>query len=408
LLYFSFRQFSRHNDQNRSNDSEQLKNKLNQATSFFELTGDYIKQTKGNLQRIKNKMEEQHSNDEISLKELLEKTREWYAYLLSQWKIIVLAGVIGAAIGLAYSFLKKPVYTATLSFALEDEKSGGLGGALGLASSFGLDLGGGGGSIFTGANLTELFKSRAMVEQTLLSPVMHEGEKISLAEMYIQNNKWRDSWKDNVTFSSIQFLPNGDRKGYSRAQDSILGVMYTNLSTNGLSVGQKDKKVAIISIDVSSTDELFAKYFTEALVKQVSDFYIDTKSKKSRENMLILERQTDSIRRALNGAITGVAVANDNNFNLNPALNVRRAPSARRQVDVQANTAILTELVKQSELAKVTLRKETPLIQVIDRPILPLKKERFGKVKGVLIGGILAGFLMVLVLIARKFFKQLV
>jgi hypothetical protein len=36
-------------------------------------------------------------------------------------------------------------------------------------------------------------------------------------------------------------------------------------------------------------------------------------------------------------------------------------------VDVQANTAILTELVKQSELAKVTLRKETPLIQIIDR-----------------------------------------
>jgi hypothetical protein len=56
-----------------------------------------------------------------------------------------------------------------------------------------------------------------------------------------------------------------------------------------------------------------------------SDFYIDTKSKKSRENMLILERQTDSIRRELNGAITGVAVANDNTFNLNPALNVRRA-----------------------------------------------------------------------------------
>jgi uncharacterized protein involved in exopolysaccharide biosynthesis len=124
--------------------------------------------------------------------------------------------------------------------------------------------------------------------------------------------------------------------------------------------------------------------------------------------MLILERQTDSIRRELNAAITGVAVANDNTFNLNPALNVRRAPSARRQVDVQANTAILTELVKQSELAKVTLRKETPLIQVIDRPILPLKKEKFGKAKGIVMGGLLAGFLTVLVLIVRRFFKQLV
>ncbi|NDP22409.1 MAG: lipopolysaccharide biosynthesis protein, partial [Paludibacter sp.] len=146
---------------------------------------------------------------------------------------------------------------------------------------------------------------------------------------------------------------------------------------------------------------------TEALVKKVSDFYIETKSKKSRENMDVLERQTDSIRRELNGAITGVAVANDNTFNLNPALNVRRAPSARRQVDVQANTAILTELVKQTELAKVTLRKEMPLIQVIDAPILPLKKEKFGKAKGILMGGILAGFLMILVMVVRRILKEL-
>jgi hypothetical protein len=347
-------------------------------------------------------------NDEISLKELIDKAREWYVYLLSQWKIILVWGFIGAAIGLTYSFIKKPVYTATLSFALEDEKSGGgLGGALGLASSFGIDLGGGGGSVFTGSNLTELFKSRSMVEQTLLSPVVLDGKTVSLAEMYIQNKEWRESWNDIPKYKSIQFLPNADRKGFTRIHDSILGVIYTDLSKNGLTVGQKDKKVAIISIDVASTNELFSKYFTEALVKEVSDFYIDTKSKKSRENMDILERQTDSIRKELNGAITGVAVANDNTFSLNPALNVRRTPSARRQVDVQANTAILTELVKQTELAKVTLRKETPLIQIIDKPILPLNKEKVGKAKGIVVGGFLAGFLVVFGLIIRRVLNQI-
>jgi hypothetical protein len=347
-------------------------------------------------------------NDEISLKELIGKAREWYVYLLSQWKIILVWGFIGAAIGLTYSFIKKPVYTATLSFALEDEKSGGgLGGALGLASSFGIDLGGGGGSVFTGSNLTELFKSRSMVEQTLLSPVVVEGKTVSLAEMYIQNMEWREGWNDTPKYKSIQFLPNADRKSFTRVHDSILGVIYTDLSKNGLMVGQKDKKIAIINIDVASTNELFSKYFTEALVKEVSDFYIDTKSKKSRENMDILERQTDSIRRELNGAITGVAVANDNTFGLNPAMNVRRAPSARRQVDVQANTAILTELVKQTELAKVTLRKETPLIQIIDTPILPLKKEKFGKAQGIVIGGFLGVFFIVAFVSFKKIIKNI-
>jgi hypothetical protein len=351
---------------------------------------------------------EQTPNDEISLKELIEKGLEWFAYLLLQWKIIVLAGFIGGALGLTYSITKKPVYTATLSFALEDEKSGGgLGGALGLASSFGFDLGGSGGSIFTGSNLTELFKSRKMVEQTLLMPVVVDGKSISLAEMYIQNAKWREGWKKDSKFASIQFLPNTNRKYFTRVHDSILGVIYNNLSNGSLSVGQKDKKVSIISIDVSSGNELFAKCFCEALARQVGEFYVATKTKKARANMGILQKQTDSIRRELNSSITGVAVANDNTFNLNPALNVRRAPSARRQVDVQANTAILTELVKQTEMAKVTLRKDTPLIQVIDRPILPLAKERFGKSKGIVMGGFLAGFLVVLGLIIRKFFKQL-
>jgi len=347
-------------------------------------------------------------NDEITLKELIIKAKKMYSYLLTQWKIIFLAALIGALLGVTYSIIKKPIYTATLSFALEDDKNGagGLGSALGLASSFGLDLGGSGGGIFTGSNLTELFKSRSIVEKTLLTPVTVNNKTISLAEMYIQNNEWRENWEGKPKFKNIQFLPDSNRKDYTRAQDSILGEIYKKLSGGSLMVGQKDKKASIINIDVSSTNELFSKFFCEALARQVGKFYVETKSKKARLNMDILERQVDSIRSELNGAITGVAIANDNTFNLNPALNVRRAPSARRQVDVQANTAILTELVKQTELAKVTVRKDTPLIQVVDRPILPLPKEKFGKAKGLVLGGFLAVFLSVLVLILKRVFKD--
>ncbi|MEZ0184349.1 lipopolysaccharide biosynthesis protein [Flavobacterium oncorhynchi] len=349
---------------------------------------------------------ESMEKDEISLKELIKKAEEWYLFFLGKWKTIILAGIIGAGIGLVYSSVKRPIYKATLSFALEDEKTGGgLGGALGLASSIGLDLGSSGGGVFTGSNLTELFKSRTMVEQTLLRPVSVNDKTISLAEMYIQNNKWRERWKDNPKIASIEFLPSSNRQKFTRVQDSILGMIYNKLSKEELAVGQRDKKISIISIDVSSANELFAKYFCEELAREVGKFYVETKSKKARINMNILEHQVDSIRRELNGSITGVAIANDNTFNLNPALNVRRAPSARRQVDVQANTAILTELVKQSELAKVTLRKETPLIQIIDRPILPLPKDQFGKTKGVVLGGLLGGFLAVLYVAFKRLMK---
>ena len=74
---------------------------------------------------------------------------------------------------------------------------------------------------------------------------------------------------------------------------------------------------------------------------------------------------------------------------------------------MQANTAILIELVKQTELAKVTLRKETPLIQIIDHPIFPLKREKTGKLKGLIIGGFVFSFLIVFMLIIKKVFKKI-
>ena len=110
------------------------------------------------------------AEDEISLKELILKIKDWYRFLISKWIVLVAAGIIGGAIGVGYAFMQKPTYTASLSFALEDEKSGGggLSGAFGLASSLGIDLGGSAGGAFSGANLIELMKSRNIVEKALL------------------------------------------------------------------------------------------------------------------------------------------------------------------------------------------------------------------------------------------------
>ncbi len=348
------------------------------------------------------------AEDEISLKELILKIKDWYRFLISKWMVLVAAGIIGGAIGVGYAFMQKPTYTASLSFALEDEKSGGggLSGALGLASSLGIDLGTSAGGAFSGANLIELMKSRNIVEKALLNPITVNGKTQSLAQYFIQLNELNKNWSEKPALKNIVFEIDADRTKYTLQQDSILGKLYESIAgANGLlSVAQKDKKISIINIDVKSTDELFSKTFTESIAQEVSSYYIEIKSKKARQNMEILQHQTDSIRAELNGAITGVAAAADNTFGLNPAMMVRKTPGTRRQVDVQANTAILTQLVTNLEMAKVSLRKETPLIQVIDKPILPLKKEKVGKLKSLLLGGFLAGFLTALILVFKKLF----
>ena len=346
------------------------------------------------------------NRDKLTLKELIIIYISIYSYLKSKWIIIVLTTLIGSTFGVLYSIKQKPTYKATLSFALEEESNsgGGIGGAI--SSQLGLDFGGGANGIFNGANLIELFKSRRMVEQTLLTPVINNDTITSLAEMYILNHKMREKWRKNPKLKNIKFTPTSRKNNYTREQDSILGVIFETLAKGDLTITQKDKKIPILYIEISSINELFAKYFAEALAKEVSDFYIETKSKKARMNLSILERQSDSVRRELYGDITGVAVANDNTFNLNPALNIHHTTSAQRQIDVQANTAILTELVKNLEMAKVTLRKETPLIQAIDKPILPLNKSHFGKIKGIIIGGGVSFFLILIFLVSKRTIKN--
>jgi uncharacterized protein involved in exopolysaccharide biosynthesis len=351
---------------------------------------------------------QQIDNDEISLKELIQKIQEWIAYLKTQWKLIIGIAALGGIIGFVYASFQKPNYLATTTFVLEEDKGGGMGGAMGLASSFGFDLGGGGGGLFTSSNIIELMKSRLVVEKTLLNPVQVAGKEISLADYYIQINELNAGWAKKPALANISFPANADRTKFSLEQDSILYGISAGLTKNNLVIAQKDKKVSIISLTVKTQNELFSKLFCEQLLKETSDFYIETKSKKSRMNVDILQHQADSIRAELNGAIIGVATASDNVYNLNPALNVKRTPSTRRQVDVQANTAILTQLVAQLELSKVSLRKETPLVQLIDRPILPLEKDKVGRLKLLILGGFLGGFITVLYLVIGQLYRKMV
>lgn len=342
-------------------------------------------------------MNETNIKDEISLKDLIIKFREFCAFLLSKWKIILLFIIVGSTIGYYYAKNKKIIYVAELTFAVEEDKPMGVGGSLAL--TLGIDLGGSNnGGIFSSSNMIELFKSRRMIEKTLLKTIPLHKKIVSLADMYFLINKKNNELKEN----NFLFYHIENRKDFSREQDSILGSIYSNIYNNCLVIEQLNKNTSIIKIEMKSTNELFAKYFIETLAQVVSDDYKETKSRKSRINMMVLQKQTDSVRAELNKAISGVAIANDNTFNLNPALNKHRVPSAKREIDIEANTAILTELIKQLEMSKVSVRKDTPLIQVIDRPILPLLKEEFGKAKGILLGGVLALVLIIFTLIVKR------
>ena len=346
-------------------------------------------------------------SDDISLKELLLKIREWWQYLLSKWVIILAFGILGSLLGFTYAYFKKAVYTATTTFVLEDGGSntaGALGSLGGLASIAGIDIGGSGG-IFQGDNILELYKSRSMIEKTLLTEVQYENRKVPLIDLYVEFNKLKESWDQSPNLKNIYFKKSSK---YSRLQDSVLGIIVQDINANILKVSKPDKKLSIVKAEVKSSNEFFSKAFNDEIVKNVNDFYVQTKTRKSLDNISILQQKTDSVRMVMNGAIYKAAEVTDATPNLNPTRQTQRiAPVQKSQFNAETNKAVLTELVKNLELSKISLRKEAPLIQVVDYPVFPLEKDKFGKLRGIITGGGIAGFLICLVLIGRRLLKKI-
>ncbi|MES2454333.1 MAG: lipopolysaccharide biosynthesis protein [Bacteroidota bacterium] len=350
-------------------------------------------------------------SEEISLKDVFLKLKVWFKFLFSKWIVILFCGLLGGAGGLAYSLYRMPLYTASTTFVLEDDKgnSGGLGSLAGLASMAGVDLGSGGGGIFQGDNILQLYKSRSMIQKTLLTVVTNQGKKELLVDRYIAFNKLREGWADKPLLEKISFVdskPRLESKGFTRLQDSVLGSITAEINKSNLKVTKPDKKLSIIKVEVVAEDEFFAKAFNEQIVKNVNDFYVQTKTKKSMENVAILQQKVDSVRTIMSGAIYSAARISDATPNLNPTRQVQRtAPMQSSQFNAEMNKVILAELVKNLELSKISLRKEIPLIQVVDEPVFPLDKDRIGKAKGMIIGGILMGILSVIALIISKLLK---
>lgn len=354
-------------------------------------------------------MKDKNNSKEISLKELVLTIQEWFQYIFSKWYILSVAGLLGAILSYLYAQNQKTLYTATTTFVLEtgDAGTGGMSQMAGLAALAGVDLGQSGGGIFQGDNLFELYKSRKMIESTLLLPSISDNS-ILLLDRYLSMIDVRKDWKEkNPSLLQINFAKS-EPSNLLRARDSILQEIVLDINKYNLEVGKLDKKSGIIKVDVKSTDELFSKEFNEALVGQVNDFFVKTKTKKSLNNISILQDKTDSVRAVMNGNITTGAAAIDATPNLNPTRQAQRlVPTQRSQFSAETNKAILGQLVQNLEMSKMALMKDAPLIQKIDEPIYPLKESKVSKIIYVFIGSVLSMLLVTVILVIGRGYKRI-
>ncbi|SDD66544.1 Chain length determinant protein [Algoriphagus faecimaris] len=343
------------------------------------------------------------SDNQWTLREVILNFKEWFSFFTSKWKVLIIALIIGLGLGALVSILKKPVFHAETSFVLEEGDGSSLGNMSGLASLVGVNIGslGSTSGLFQGDNIMELYKSDRMLGETLLSQF---DENHLLIDRFVSFEKLDKKWASKVDIPAMDFSI--AREAFSVAQDSVVKEVAKLIREKQLSVIKPDRKLSIIQVSISSKDEAFAKVFNETLVEKVNTFYLETKTKKTGENLAILQTQADSVRKILDASIGEYATATDQVPNANPLLSSATVESRKRQIDVQATGAVYQEVVKNLEIAKVNHRNNSPLIQIIDSPRFPLKRSEIRLVKGMVLGAFITFIFVIFYLYFRRLYQK--
>ncbi len=337
-----------------------------------------------------------NTNTKIESAQQKEQFVSFLHYIKRKKRVVILITTLGILLGIAYSLIKKPVYTASLTFSLQEETKMSGGGLLSLASSFGLDMGSSSG-IFSGDNIEQVFKSRKILEKTLFQPYPNTSK--TYGDWFLQTSGLNTSIDNSDPVQISVSITN------TRRRDSIIAVIHKYLSAGYLEIARPDKKYDIYQISYKGKDELFSKMFVQEIVNQVASFYTETKTKKAKQNVEILQKRVDSIHDALGDLIT--QKANIADANLNPIFQKVKVREQKGQIDMTALSAGYGELLKNLELAKYTLLKETPLIQIIDEPKLPLKKKTYSLVLYSILGGMVFFILSIGLLVFLKLYASL-
>ena len=345
------------------------------------------------------------NEEKISLKNVFQGFKQWLVFIMGKRKKIVYGTLITLALLLSYNYLKSPVYYANTSFVLENDASASLGSLSSLASMSGINTSSlmSASNLFQIDNIQELYRSNNMLRQTLLEDVTINGKSQKLIDYFAKAQILEKKWvKEKVYLKDFY----KHEKLYSRAQDSVLKEAIKLIKKDFLIVGKPNRNTSILNVGFKHKDEVFTKIFNEVLVNKVNSFYYKTQTKKTAFNLNVLQVQTDSVKRLLDMSFLALAEIDQNIPNLNPLVKTAKVPYQKAMANLQANQAIYLEVVKQLELAKVTHRNKTPLIQIIDKPSFPLENNRWKFLNILILGTFGGGALIVLFLSLQRITRQ--
>ena len=332
------------------------------------------------------------NNDEASFKGIIVTISDYKNELKKRLLIILAVAIIFSLIGFGFSRSQEDQYNAVISFIVEDQSEGSnLSAFSGMANMIGIDMGASATSSFNQQNIIELLKSRKIIERTLNNTCKIEGKSDLLINHYIRiNNLITDSSAINLSSNYYN--------------DSITRIVWFRIIDRDMDILFQNDKANILDLSFESLNAELAKNFTEIVIDEMSEMYIDHQTEKSRNTLNNLYNRSDSIFKDLKISERNFAKVKDNNMRVMTASGRLEELQYMREVEILQ--AVYLELRKNIELSHMSVLNETPLIQIVDKPVLPLENINRSTLFWIVIFTFLGVFTICFIIILRKLVRD--
>lgn len=314
---------------------------------------------------------DQTFQENFDLKQTILLFNSYAKAVLKKWYIFILMLAIGWLLVSLHLRDQEITYTGTISFMTNNTKNTGASQILQLAGQLGM---GGSSGESNNDRIVELMRSRTLIVSTLLRKVEIEGDTDLLFNHYIRLFELDKAWEEDEALKDykmeakpIEDFTFTDNRATGQLVGPISGqFLNTNTSNSG-----------IIRVRCTSESEIFSKVFIETLADALSDFYVSKTIEQQQNTYDLISERTDSLEKALFNAEYALAGWIDDNRGALRA-GTLTAQKLIRQEQLKRNAEILNvmyvEAVKRSEIARINLMSSTPVLQILDRPTFPLKR----------------------------------
>lgn len=306
-----------------------------------------------------------------------------FKLLWSKKKSFFIVWIVTFILSCIWIFPQPRYYQAEVSLAPETTGED-VGGLAGIASSFGINMGGAGTDAIYPTLYPDLMESNDFIVGLMPIQITTEAkdDEPSITTDYYTYLK--NYQKSNPLTQPFRVLSNSIKKAFSKEEN---GKPITAKELNPFKLSEKDskiferatgnitcavdKKTEVISITVIDQDPLVCATMADSVCRHLQDFIIMYRTKKARIDADHYQHLADSAKMEYESAVNEYSIFCDANQDI-----VLQSVNSKRDAleqDMQFKYNTYSTLAAQLEAMKIKLQERTPVFTTLKSASVPIK-----------------------------------